>query len=126
MNVELLNQVKQAILANPQNTDMWVNWIEGTTYDKPCATVGCIAGWTIAHGNLQEMSEKIEFDINRCEENATRMLRLSGDQARRLFFVHHWPEKFQNKYNSVVGCDRDRANVIATRIEHFIATEGEE
>ena len=95
-----------------------------------CGTVACIAGW----GKILEQTDPESALRNpvflsdlACLsefENAARF-GLEMRQALRLFYVRHWPVAYSLKYARAKTSDA-RAHITANRIDHFIATNGEE
>lgn len=106
MNTELLLQIRDKILEEPENFDM-DNW--------HCGTAHCIAGWA------QLMATK---STSPCftNEDASDALELSYGEAMRLFWDQNWPAEFRQPC-TVAG---QRAKQAAARIMHFISTEGRE
>jgi hypothetical protein len=147
MNVELLQQIKAAILAEPLKFDMSA-WFHADQ-NSPCGTAACIAGWAVT---IQMKAEKLRearfaYDAGDGNEGVERdgkkALGLTDQQAYRLFFYDTWPVPFRHEYSEasgfwyddpvsgefVKGAYVDRrvaAEVAARRIDHFIATEGRE
>lgn len=139
MNVELLEKVKAAILAEPKAFDMgtwhritsphlgYSHWGD-TLCDSldeysseivlGCNTTHCIAGWA----EVIAAADGRVFDSLDTEHNAKRLLGLDYTQARRLFYADEWPFPFDRDYKYAAK----RAKIAAARIDHFIATNGEE
>lgn len=125
INVELLNRVADHIEKHSEQFDI-DNWNK-TTVSKPswwaklrgaqpvCKTTYCIAGWAVVLSGL------------RCEDNipaqAQRLLGLTLDQAKKLFYKTHWPSYFTQ---SGKAQHVQNAWIAAERIRHFIATNGAE
>lgn len=118
MNVKALRQVKKVILAVPGRLDM-TRW----GVKVPKLTLN-------AHPGYKRLLLYHEF-LNRmafADSEAREFLKLSPEQADRLFHVDDWPEKFAERYR-VAEYDGDHkamAEVTAARIEHFIKTKGDE
>jgi hypothetical protein len=118
MNIELLQRVKTHILEEPRRLSMnaWfynVNPEQGG--NPPCETVGCIAGW----------ADFLKHGVVIGNEQIGSSLELTGDQRKRLFYAHYWPEPFWTRYIYSTSKE-ENAKVTADRIDHFIATEGRE
>ena len=144
MNIELLLRVKQSILDEPKRVDM-LEWAtpptRATKHRKqrlrptapsapPCNTVGCIAGWTILNGlkdparAARRMREKLGFEGY---AYAARIkLGLLASESDRLFFPRNWPERFERRLNVLAPGTPEYAQVVADRIDCFIASNGAE
>lgn len=116
MNVELLREVAKKILKNPRRFDM-------TRFNglNECGTTHCIGGWA------RKISGEDEIDA----------LGITGEQAKRLFYVTYddeevylWPKRFIGRQKK--GLTRSQSawrptpKQAAARIEHFIKTGGAE
>ena len=108
MNVELLLKIKEQILKEPENFVMSV---------YHCGTAHCIGGWA------QVMTgPRVDSMVT---TDALNALDISLAQGDKLFYVAGWPTKFRLAYvNDVTREGRVKAAV--DRIDHFIATNGEE
>lgn len=107
MNVELLEKVKKAILAEPMKFDM-----EDFKQDyRKCGTTYCIGGWVCLIGEAENFSGA----------TAQRLLDITSDQAQRLFFGGV-PGKFPNLWETPT----DEASAVriakeaVERIDYFI------
>lgn len=129
MNTRLLRRVARELKREPRKLDMNdVAYTVDPKLDKahpPCGTVGCIAGWAcILSGDSAKMAEW---------ERGRNFLQLTDGQDDRLFNIpwpyddgeRNWPKKFALRY---LKAKTQRGRMLATvaRIEHFIATKGEE
>lgn len=139
MNIELLEQIKARILAEPDafRMDTW-----------SCGTAHCIAGWALVLNNLS-IANPDDHAVNQRLTDGRRpiavaatLLGLDGGEegewdeteAVRLFCTYAWPERFEDRYDESYddGPDdlpsrrRARAEIAAERIDHFIATNGAE
>lgn len=138
MNVELLQQIKAHILAEPDafRMDTW-----------SCGTAHCIAGWALRLTNDPVVNPNAEAWEQRTlserepGEKAAEILGVSteddGDmdeddffdettsEAKRLFHVNQWPAEFERRYELANG-RTERAITAAERIDHFIGTNGQE
>lgn len=121
-----------------------------------CGTTACLAGWAITLGDEKNRlgkkkafsplkgvrnnfrgsfgeSEKSSDYIGLMQSEsviikAKELLGINHDQAMRLFFSQNWPGQFQYP-NDVYFYDlskKEQAEVACKRIDHFIATNGEE
>lgn len=125
MNTALLLQVKDAILAETEHFDMGYWFRDHMHRDRAlqtltqCGTTACIAGWAVYIGidNVRT--------VRWIEYKAKALLDLSKCQASRLFYVANWPLQYYSAYHDATS-DLQRAVVAAQRIEHFIATNGDE
>ncbi len=118
MNTKLLLQVKEAILHEPEQFRMY-DWFTTDPDNIPnCGTAACICGWACAINlgtNPAEADQMILWPDN-AKNNG---LELDERQSARLFFFPRWPEQFKLQ-------SQDDAQQAAARIDHFIATNGEE
>lgn len=105
--VELLRKVQEAIRednhAYNQSEPGWPD------FRKPhCDSPACIIGW-LEHFYGNEALDSL----------------LTWAQYSRLFYADEWPAKFFNRAEGH-GWDRIPADTAIARIDHFIATDGEE
>ncbi|UBF29915.1 hypothetical protein K9N68_37530 (plasmid) [Kovacikia minuta CCNUW1] len=146
MNINLLEQIIEAIDREPQRFDMefWSRKVKPTEDSKnthSCYTTQCIAGWAVVidrqlnpltdfafylatnpqHGDISSFISN-GLDI---EETAQEAIGLDEDDAERLFFVGSWPFEFREPYYNATS-DQERATIAIARIRHFIETYGEE
>ena len=146
MNIELLQRIKAHVLEEPKRIYMG-DWnyridageeyeIEGATLVGPaCGTVACICGWAIQLSD----AELNDADSARGQgPTGKRLLDLSGSpwypekdsdefsQAQRLFHEICWPEEFRARLQNAPVQSQEYAQVVADRIDHFIATDGRE
>lgn len=127
MNVRLLRRVQKIILSEPKRLDMstWgerVDPKEDPSAPK-CGTVGCIAGWAYMLAN--RVPRKFGAEMPPIWRDAgAEALDISDEQARALFYVKDWPEKFIDAYSP--DGSKKSARVCARRIDHFIKTKGAE
>ena len=135
MNKELLLKVKEAILREPENfrMDRWLH--KRQPNDPTCNTTACIGGWAVVlHENSTPVAEyykRAEVDFvfgEKVEPLATEFLGLDYEQKERLFYDENWPWEFESRFRDA---ERDKnktlmAQIAAERIDHFIATNGEE
>lgn len=132
MNVQLLERVRDHILAKPRRLAMgrWVQQrsITGPTYisdnGRPakyaeCGTAACIAGWTCV------LTENGLNSYNDIGSRATDLLGLTDLQNYRLFYTGSWPERYRKAYYKATNMT-ERAKVAARRINAFIKTKGQE
>ncbi len=112
MNKELLYQIIDVIAKEPKTFDM-------STWG--CGTTACIGGWALrlTHSTWLSVHEDIHL-------MARRVLELSDDEARRLFYTKHWPESFKRDYVLCYANPEKQTDVAIRRIRHFIATDGRE
>lgn len=140
MNTELLLKVKEQILREPRQFDMFT-WFSYSETIPNCHTTACIAGWAITLGktkpNPLEAAKEIRYNFavtnmhawgesrDKVYEVALPLLDITEEQAMRLFGEEDWPTNFYEDYSKATT-PRARAEVAARRIDHFIATNGEE
>ncbi len=122
MNVELLLKVKEAILEEPSRIDM-ADWVKADD-TVPCGTVGCIQGWGVALQTGLRGWDLVAYFYN--PEAYDDAFDLTPGQQNRLFYEHEWPYAYWDKLRSYRRQTPEYAQVVADRIDHFIATKGEE
>jgi hypothetical protein len=123
VNVKLLRKIAKTIVENPRQFSI-VNWHKARgespraiLCDLPqgkqvsCGTTHCIAGWAQVLAPDRNCGQTARDD-------AQRVLALTDNQARRLFYGNEWPKGF--------GGWRCKPEQAAARIEHFIKTKGAE
>lgn len=134
MNIELLLKVKEQILREPRQFNMehyFFTYEEGYEPDTEeekipnCGTAACIAGWAIAIAYQQNPREANQNLNSYAGPIARDLLELHYMQSERLFHTCDWPKRFKDEYFSA-NTNQERAEVAARRIDHFIATKGEE
>ena len=147
MNVDLLREVKRAILEEPKRLCMSI-WLTHASllrnypsasghvavakHTPPaCGTVGCIAGWTTVIAQQKEHPDQLARNLVHStlrkatvEDYAITALDLSHQSAVKLFFTTDWPLEFQEALAETRPGTRAYARVVARRIEHFIKTDG--
>jgi hypothetical protein len=118
VNIALLEAVKEQILREPDRVLMH-DWLSGTGHSHDlltdCQTAGCIAGWTCALGQAHSAIS--------VRSDAIRLLDIDSQQAGRLFVVGGWPTSLATGYSST-GNRKERAAIIAARIDLFISSGG--
>ncbi len=132
MNVELLKRVKQAILAVPERMGM-EDWAKASD-TAPCGTVGCIYGWGKAlETGLRgkELRDSITYSVQSLYADARYMpddnpFDLTISQKMRLYFTSGWPMEYRQEIMNWEPQTPQYAQVVADRIDHFIATNGAE
>ncbi len=125
MNTKLLNKVANAILDEPRMFDMgaWVN----QNANSPCGTTACIAGFAVAIDRKYKRLRSLQILDSRdlIEDVAMKTLDIGSVARHRLFHRPNWPGIFKDA--SFAAKSREEAADIAFwRIQHFIATEGQE
>jgi hypothetical protein len=130
MNKKLLQQIQQDILRHPERFGM-SDWAKKTD----CGTVCCIGGWALAEKGWKfkkqsdgwvvyispKGSVKNSDDGFDPQNAAADALRLSIEQASKLFYEENWPIDFYNLFNDA-STPLARAAVAVARIDHFIET----
>lgn len=135
MNVSLLRKVKKQILAEPRQVVMegWFATRDGMPHlyvpkkIPNCGTAGCIGGWAISIKRQENPAKAKLFAENEYfdeEYNAAKTLKLTEPQGKRLFFLAYWPYDFRCAYDSTQPQTKERARVIAKRIDAFIKSKG--
>lgn len=119
MNTELLLQVKEKILQEPENFGMRC-WDGENSLGEKCGTAHCIGGWGMfllgcpCNWSIEQLRKA--FNVP------------DGTGIDRLFVVDRWPQQFREAYDAARENKDLRvcAKIAAKRIDHFIATEGRE
>lgn len=122
MNIELLQQIKARILAEPDafRMDTW-----------SCGTAHCIAGWACALNGLTVKNPREHATAQTLTDGrypgdvGAKLLGVRTPIADRLFMVSAWPKQFALAYLDTAS-RAERAQIAAERIDHFIATNGAE
>ena len=128
LNVKLLAKVKKAIMAHPQNTDMSV-WVCHQDDIAECGTVGCIAGWIAAEGNIHKlrklpMPSFLDWNASnwaglKIRRQAVELLNIDVFTAETLFVTDNWPDKLRMEYNST-NDRKKQARTMCKAIDWFI------
>lgn len=146
MNIELLQRVKQHILAEPRRLNMgtWVSTVGKTVpafagvYGRdeadlpPCGTVACVAGWAVLlsrfNGKPEEYAAFMRerntlFPDGLTSSIGQEELGLSPSQMETLFYVGRWPERFRVAHGQAEenGDYQAMAQITADRIDYMIA-----
>ncbi len=115
---KLLRQLIQCILNDPSQFNMDA-WIERDNKSS-CGTTSCIAGWVAYLVNPEKFSTPA-CSTDELIRTAAEALDIYGRTADELWYVVHWPNEFIRKYE-LAKTPRQRAEVAAARIEHYIKT----
>jgi hypothetical protein len=133
LNVKLLRKIQKHILAEPKRFIMagffehgkpgdfiWDYSLAGSGFPD-CGTAACIAGWAV---KLETGRFGQEATIGR---RAEKLLGLDEATLQRdsLFSVYSWPSKFGRPFREAAD-PAIRAKIACARIDHFIATKGDE
>lgn len=131
INVELLLRVKEQALREPKRIRMayWFTDGEGEDQDphhpiefmQDCDTAGCIGGWGLVLAGVEHVC-----GWEHARQEMLRVFGLDEPQAMRLFHLGHWPEDLRDRHYEAELFSIQRAQIIAERIDRFIATEGRE
>lgn len=132
MNVRLLRRIQKRILAEPLQFQMghwftargdWSDFIDGHAPEMipNCGTAACIAGWAVT---LDLHKKPSEVEVNSIEPRARRLLKLTLEQALRLFIINQWPQEFSGDW--AILTPRQKARRAVQRIDYFIMTKGAE
>jgi hypothetical protein len=143
LNVKLLRQVRDVIRKYPDQFMMDNYFDDYNMSGGPvgrCGTAACIAGWCItlkidskkkspkkAHAIVHEQFYNLFSDpINNCGRTecpefyeAQKLLNITGNQARNLFFESRWPIEFRARH-TYKTTPTEFAEIAAQRIDHFI------
>ena len=116
MNVELLLQVKEAILAHPRKYDQ-----DGFCGQRPCIGGHAVA---IADANSWKQWRKDKMAAMVIRDRAQVLLELNARQMHRLCsFASDWPHEFAHDYCFAKSA-KDRAAIAGKRIDLFISSGG--
>lgn len=137
---DLLLRVKAHILEEPNRLKM-THWVldkseasggrscTGAYWGEPplggiqfpkCNTVGCIAGWAVLLTDGMNAASEADFLI---VDRAKQLLGFGRYyDADALFSVDDWPDDLRRAY-CVATTQRERAQIVAARIDRFIAEE---
>jgi hypothetical protein len=127
MNIKLLNQIKEAITNEPRQFVM-ENFFYVDEHIPNCGTACCIAGWAIAiHNNCNPVTAHsiAAKKLNYYDAQAEEILNIPIDLGRSLFYIERWPMQFNYRWRFATDAV-ERAKIACDRIDHFIATNGEE
>lgn len=103
-NAGLMARVKERILKEPKELDMfewfspggtfkeWLKYRSGEKSAWGCGTVACIAGWTIFLNDLTE------FTMESPAKQATRYLGVTYEEASMIFLPGNWPPRVWDRY----------------------------
>jgi hypothetical protein len=118
MNRKLLREIIADIEREPLAFDMG-RWFQKTRQTE-CGSVGCIAGKAVWLTDPKRLTGR-KWYLHDWFREAQAALRLSEDEATRLFYYSSWPDKF-----SFYGIETPEASAQVTvkRIKHFMRTNG--
>ncbi len=129
MNTALLRKIKRTILARPKRVDMY-EWVSNRPTNRGgpvCGTVGCVAGWAClltekaGKGLADKRDAILGIDFH---GRALRVLGITKDQGKRLFYVDGWPNEARCAYEDAWGEPKHMAQIVAARIDQFIRSKG--
>jgi hypothetical protein len=133
--VRMLRKVQRFLMEEPRRFNMREGVVSSTAIkdqleQPPCGTACCIAGAIYILGNSVALhGQHIGFIV--IEHYAAAQFNLRGSLASRLFFYNsglpdeRWPNFYANAYQAA-QTPLERACIGVARIEHFIATDGQE
>lgn len=130
MNIDLLYDVQQSILDDPEQFDM-SSWFG----ESECGTTACIAGWAVSihYDNPIEKNDRrpgswmIHF-INRHTESTVFFEDVASDVLGiddgpdTLFLIANWPDSYHNQYHQARRDENPRraAHVAAHYISYWV------
>lgn len=123
INTEVLAQVRDLILAEPQRYDQ--EHFVRLSKDAPCGTAACILGWIDLLTN-QEAAAYFESEgdlpVGVCAR-AAKVTGLTSDDVRRIapMDAGDWPEPFRRQFRKA-RTRKARACAAANLIDHIIKT----
>jgi hypothetical protein len=130
MNIELLERVKERILAEPEHFHManWAIEVDEHNLGEPwCRTTFCIGGWAaVLTGKVKTRDEMFEMIAEQYGNGSDLFVEILGTPNSALFFASRWPYKFQRRYNDLRG-GKDHiglANLAGEVIDDYIETNG--
>lgn len=127
INVELLEQVKAHILAEPRR---YHQAVIGTESERsPCGTAACLFGWAgflSGEVTLQELARIGRYDGEDFMDRVQQHLGFNDAEADIVAcrYGERWPEPFKTRF-SVAESDGDKAGqarAAADYIDHIIRT----
>ncbi len=146
MNVKLLKQIKNRILAEPTEFDM-CRWAASDKVST-CGTTACIAGWALALDFMARHPEMMVQEAHMAvvaidarpdayvNDRAADLLEIDDAQMESIFYHSAWPspwgkqyDKLVTKYDECADCEervalrRKMAKIAAEFIVHLIETE---
>jgi hypothetical protein len=130
--VQRLRKISAFILKQPKRFNIkegLVNSYEavGQLEQPPCGTACCYAGAGYIIGKNLRNINKLYVQWRTVQEYSQEFLGFGTDweMRDRLFYEQNWPVFYQQAYTQSKSA-KERAFVGAARIEHFIATNGDE
>lgn len=114
-----MRTVVAAVLAEPQFYD------QAYFPDHPsskCGTICCAAGWVVWVDDPERYQKMVRLRGVAWTEVADRILGIHS-YARLFYSSEFWPARFRNAYLNA-DTPRGRAQAMADRWEHYIATDG--
>ena len=106
MNTELLEEVRQQILSNPNSFHMNYFFDEPDIDEKEelelCDTVGCLCGWTAQIAKTKRKKSLTALGVRGHWDTtnvALRLLKITVLEGEALFHRENWPQAYQDKYN---------------------------
>jgi hypothetical protein len=125
-SIEMLGRIKIEILKEPRQflmSSFYADSQEFGCWDIPnCGTAACIGGW--GYAIKHNLSPALASCQRRVMLDHRLAIGINGEQATRLFFMEEWPQRFRET-DAMPGTPEFAKNA-ADRIDHFIATDGEE
>jgi hypothetical protein len=135
--VRVLRKVQKFLIEEPRRFNMY----EGITdalglKDQlevpPCGTACCIAGaiYLIDTKTPLPVGANLRIGFGKIEHHIASKFKLSDDMMSRLFYqnpysCNQWPKIYTDAYMAA-KTPLERACIGVARIEHFIATDGQE
>lgn len=123
INKELLEQVRDHILAEPRRYDQTT--FRRTSSEVPYGTAACVAGWAVLLSGINKTCDcKVPNCFVNAGDEAARLLGLDKRSADVLFDPAPetvWPAPFDVLWRSANGAQA-RAEVAASYLTHIIET----
>ncbi len=127
--IRLFRKVQKFLIEEPLRFDMRDGIEVFPVFEPRGGTVCCIAGAGYAiHNKLVLNYSRVSFD--KIEKMFAEEFKMTQQQMDRLFYTNlvcgrGWPHFYEKAYY-VAPTALERACIGVARIEHFIATDGEE
>jgi hypothetical protein len=123
LNLPRLKQVRDHVVAHPDQHDQGEWFIDINGYEKPCVigsecgTAACVAGWTVLlngdqpikmafpdHGYTSASSVAlINGGVMDIDDRAQQILGLTDDQAQELFYDISTPQRAVDYLNDLIA-----------------------
>lgn len=121
--IKKMRQVIKAVLREPEFYDQ-----SYYPTSNDCGQTCCAAGWAVWNQDPNKYRKMCQYDrvliYNWCLE-AEKALGLPDTENKLFVYASDWPQPYASQYHSATT-NKERAQAMAARWEHFIATDGKE